>query len=415
MKTFSLYKRGSTGKSLPAGELPSHRDRPWHYKFTFRGKAYSRALETADATEAQRRARLKHTEITQAIIRGEYDRLDATKTRHVVHASLGELLAAYRASPVRANPRTRESNIRALLNLIRHVAPSDSSYLQTPFPKLVNGDTAEAWFKLPGLAPQTANSLWRQAASLCAPRALFSYRKLQILHPCLAEFASTGAVCQKPVSHAPARPPSDDVLQRTLADWEALGNTDAGRNLFLAIGHELAFGLRAGEVEQARWNWWTVKYGTPMLCATGKFKHNHEDYFEMPALDPYYTTLRRAALARGWLPSDPADASYVISGSDSYRADGIERDVSAFLRDHGWETRKTNHALRAYAGGQVCLVYGVYKAKEFLRHSSVKVTEQHYLYLMKSPLVDAIREACPAKWATLEPAAPILSLLAKTA
>jgi len=418
MKQFSLFKRAADGSPIPAAALPAHRERPWHYKFTFRGKSYTRTLETPEATEAQRRARLKYTEITTAVIRGEYERLDATKTRHVQHATLGELLAAYRQSPVKAAPKTREANIRALLNLIRTVQPSTlnpqpSTLEQTPFPKLITGDLAEAWFKREGVEPQTLNSTWRQAASLCAPRALFLYKKLKLYHKCLEEFVSTGAVCLRPASKAPPRPPADEIIAATLRAWEALGQTGGQRNLFLAVGHMLAFGLRVGEVEQARWNWWTVKYGSPMLCASGQFKHNLAGYFELPALDPYYTTLRTAAAQHGWRPdpSHPSHAAYIIEGSDSYRTDGLERDVSAWLRAHGWETTKTNHALRAYAGGQVCLKYGIYRAKEFLRHSSVKVTEQHYLYLMQNPLVDTIRDACPVRWATLEPATPKLIVL----
>lgn len=409
MKTFTLYKRAADSSRL-AADADGFRDRPYYFTFQFRSQAHTRCLETNDATEAQRRARLKATEIRNAIIAGEYDRLDGTKTRHAVHATLGDLFSAYRTSPVIASGKTRESNLRAMLNLVGRTSASGSDparLLQTPFPKLVNGDTAEAWFKLDGIEPQTANSLWRQAASLCAPRALFSYKKLKIFHACLEEFVSSGSVCQRQVSKARPRPPSDDIIDATLRAWENIED----RNLFLAIGHELAFGLRAGEVAQADWNWWAVKYGSPMLCATGAFKHNHEGYFELTALDPFYTLMRNKAIARGWYHS----SGPIITGSPTYRRDGIQREASLFLRGQGWETKKTNHALRAYAGGLVCLKYGVYRAKEFLRHSSVKVTEQHYLYLLKHPLVDAIREACPAKWATVEPAPFVATVIAASA
>src|SRR5436190_22784659 len=107
MKTFTLFKRDHAGKQIPAADLPHHRERSWFFKFEFRAKSFVRALETTDATIAQQRARLKFNEIRDAIIKGEYERLDATKTRHTVHATLGELLAAYRASPVKANATTR--------------------------------------------------------------------------------------------------------------------------------------------------------------------------------------------------------------------------------------------------------------------------------------------------------------------
>jgi integrase len=418
MKNYTLYKRGTDGKPLPA-DAAGWRERPWHFRFKFRGQPYTRCLDTADADAAQKIARKKADAIRAAVISGELDRLEDTKTRHaapVVEPTLGELYAAYLTCPVVAKEKTRKHNARAMTNLLTRLHPelNAEKLLQTPFPKLVNGDTAEAWFKLPGIEPQTANSLWRQAASLCAPRARFTYHKLRIDRECLAEFGKVGRVCQRPVSKAPPRPPSDDIIARTLSAWE----TSEERNLFLAVGHMLAFGLRIGEIEQAKENWWTVKYGVPMLCATGDFKNNH-GYFELPALDPWFSLMRTKALTRGWLSTTPTN-DYLITGSMSYRTDGLERDVSTWLRGLGWETTKTNHALRAYAGSQVCLKFGVYKAKEFLRHSSVKVTEQHYMYLLRHPLIDSIRESCAAKWATLEPtltvvAPPTLTVLVNEA
>jgi integrase len=410
MKNYTLHKRGTDGKVL-SPDAEGFRERPWHFRFKFRGQSYYRCLDTADATEAQKVARKKADAIRAAVISGELDRLDDTKTRHaapVVEPTLGELYAAYNACPVAAKPVTRKHNIRAMSNILTRVYPEFhcDKLLQTPFPKLVNGDTAEAWFKLPNIEPQTANSLWRQAASLCAPRARFTYSKLKIDRDCLAEFAKTGRVCQRVVSKAPPRPPKDEIIARTVSAWEACED----RNLFLAVGHMLTFGLRIGEIEQAKENWWTVKYGVPMLCATGDFK-DHGVYFELPALDPWYSIMRTKALGRGWLSATPTD-DYLIAGSMTYRTDGLERDVSTWLRSLGWETTKTSHALRAYAGSQVCLKYGVYKAKEFLRHSSVKVTEQHYMYLLKHPLIDSIRESCPVRWATLERPAPVLSIVA---
>jgi integrase len=410
MKTYTLYKRGTDGKVL-SPDAEGFRERPWHFNFKFRGERYARCLDTADATEAQKSARKKADAIRAAVISGELDRLDDTKTRHaapVVEPTLGELYAAYDACPATAKTKTRKHNKCAMTNLLArvHAPKTVEELLQTPFRELVNGETAEAWFKL-DIKPQTANSLWRQAASLCATRARWTYAKLKLDRPCLGDFEKVGRICQKPVSKAPPRPPSDKIIEETLAAWQACED----RNLFLAVGHMLAFGLRIGEVEQLRQNWWTVRYGSPMLCATGEFK-DHGVYFELPALDPWYSIMRTKAYARGWLSPTPTD-DYIISGSMTYRTDGLERDVSAWLRSLGWETTKTSHALRAYAGSQVCLKFGVYEASKFLRHSSVKVTEQHYLYLMKHPLVDSIRESCPVRWATLERPAPVLSIVAR--
>jgi integrase len=74
--------------------------------------------------------------------------------------------------------------------------------------------------------------------------------------------------------------------------------------------------------------------------------------------------------------------------------------VSEFLRKdaHKWETMKTNHALRAYAGSQVAMKYGIYDAQCWLRHSTVKVTEQHYSHFIKR-FRPADLDTIPARWA----------------
>jgi len=68
----------------------------------------------------------------------------------------------------------------------------------------------------------------------------------------------------------------------------------------------------------------------------------------------------------------------MIEGSDTYREEDLFRGIGSWLRKLGWETRKTNHALRAYSGSQVAMKYGIYDAQAWLRHSTVKVTEDSY-------------------------------------
>lgn len=226
------------------------------------------------------------------------------------------------------------------------------------------------------------------------------YKTIGLYHKCVEEFTNTGLINRfTRLPRIEYNPPSDDTIQRTLTAWEAVED----RNLFLAIGHELTFGLRAAEVTQARWNWWATRHGYPVLDGKARVK-NKTGLIQVRALDPFYTTLRVKALSRGWLildPSHPSYTSHVIEGSDSYRADGIEREVSAFLRLHGWQTQKTNHALRAFAGSQVAMKYGIYDAQTWLRHSSVKVTEGHYSHFVRK-FKPANPDDLPARWAVLE-------------
>jgi len=406
MKTFTLFKRSD------------QRDAPYYFKFTFRGKTWLRCLQTNDAAIAQQRARALHKEITESIITGQFERLDATKTRHTVHATLAELIAAYRQSPVDAAQKTRESNINALYNVLRraNVAADVNRLNSTPYPQLLTAVTAAKFFAQACFETRaddqtenvrkkrTANSLWLQAASICAPRAIAYYKTLGIYHDCLDAFSNAGILHRfTRLPRIEYNPPADDMIQKTLAAWEAFED----RNVFLAIGQILAFGLRADEVAQSRTSWWTTRHGYPVLDGEARVK-NKTGIVQVRALDPFYTTMRVKAISRGWLTLGTGD-SPVITGSDSYRDDGFEREVSAFLRSHGWETQKTNHALRAYAGSQVAMKYGIYEAQTWLRHSSVKVTESaysHFIRKFKPQNLDDI----PARWAVLDQA-PILSIV----
>jgi integrase len=429
MKSFSLFKRGPDGKAVCPAKFnlqPSTvwRDRHWHFKFTFRRRVYTRCLQTNDAAIAQARARALHKEITEAVIAGQFERLDGTKIRHAVCATLGELLSAYRQSPVDASRKTREANCQALLHLLKKIEAGDN-VLKTPYHEILNARTPAQFFGLAAAADsgdddddssgkRTANSNWAKAASLCAPRALAYYKSTHIYHSCLDDFLQAGLLHRfTRLPRIEYNPPEDATIQNTLAAWEALDD----RNLFLALGHELAFGLRIGEVAQARWNWWTVRQGYPVLDGEAHVK-NKTGLVQVRALDPYYTTLRLKALARGWLPSPggeeqgEAGSPLIITGSNAFRTDGIFRAASDFLRRQGWQTRKTNHALRAYAGSQIAMKYGIYDAQTWLRHSSVKVTEGHYSHFIRK-FKPANLDDLTARWAVLDQT-PILRIVEQT-
>jgi hypothetical protein len=91
---------------------------------------------------------------------------------------------------------------------------------------------------------------------------------------------------------------------------------------------------------------------------------------------------------------------------------GYPKRNGPIIRCCRWKTKKTNHALRAFAGCQVALVYGLYEASRFLRHSTIKVTQDHYMHLLgDGPTLTYLRDHCVARWATSEQPAPILSIV----
>jgi integrase len=194
------------------------------------------------------------------------------------------------------------------------------------------------------------------------------------------------------VSKVRYNPPADDVIRKTLEEWEKLED----RNMFLAIGYELAYGMRKAEIGQARWNWCVVKEGAPAIDGHCDVKAG-SGHVETKALDPFWKIMQARIAKEGWR-GEPGD--YVLTGHETERTEWAFNRVSAWMKQLGWETQKTNHALRAYAGSQVAMRYGIYSASGFLRHSSIKVTEQAYTHFVQMHKVDK-PELLPAKWAQL--------------
>ena len=56
---------------------------------------------------------------------------------------------------------------------------------------------------------------------------------------------------------------------------------------------------------------------------------------------------------------------------------------AACCKATSWQTQKTIHELRAWSGSQIAMRYDIYDASRWLRHSSIKVTEAHYMRYIK--------------------------------
>lgn len=405
MKTFRLFKRRDDGTEMPATEA-GYKERPYYFRFTFRGKSYLRCLETNDAAESQRRSRLKFTEITQAITRGELERLQSTVLRKQHRCPLLPVVNAYRQSPSDASPATRENNIHALRAIVGEITASVQEHLSPAvvrayFARVNQAALAEADQIRSASLRRSANSQWAKAKSLFTGRCLAFYQDLALLddhaEQTVHTFIQAGNVARFSGRSVPKvfyNPPPDAVIRETLAAWEKLAEQD--RDLFLAIGHELAFGLRISEFAQARWGWHTVRAGYPVLDGRASVK-NGSGLIQVRALDPWFSYMSAQIDLNAWR-GEPGD--YIVSGTDAYRKDALFRAVSDWLRHRGWETQKTNHALRAYAGSQIAMKYGIYEAQMFLRHSTVKVTEQSYSHFV-AKFKPANLDDIPARWAVV--------------
>ena len=372
MKTpakFRLFKR------------PGRED--YYFEFTFRSRRYLRCLDTADAAECQRRAKAKYSEITEAIIREEFERIDATKTRRVAVGTIAELIEAYKSGPSDASEGTRNNNCSSLCQIvpdtgtIRDLTPAAARKF---FQEVNTKALAEKDQQRAASMRRTANAVWRKAKSLFTPKCLEYYRDQKLYQPNMSEFVAAGEAAKfsgRSVPKVDYNPPSDEIIAKTLTAWTELATTD--RNLYLAIGHELAFGLRISEVAQVKWGWHQVRSDYPVIDSAAHVKAG-TGWIRVRALDPWYSQMMAQVELNEWRGEDD---EYVITGCDTYRKDGLFRAVTEWLRKLGWETLKSNHALRAYVGGQVAMRYGIYEAQMYLRHSSVKVTEQNYSHFIQ--------------------------------
>ena len=60
-------------------------------------------------------------------------------------------------------------------------------------------------------------------------------------------------------------------------------------------------------------------------------------------------------------------------------SDAVFIDEPDWLHAHSVRSRKPLHELRKEFGSRICSQAGIHTASQLLRHSSVKVTEQHYV------------------------------------
>lgn len=403
-KGFRLFKLDGNSSQL-SPETPGWRELPYSFRFQFRGKSYVRRLETNDAAEAQTRARALAREIKEAVVRGEYDRVSATKLRAPVAATILQICTAYEESPGDASPSTRRQNVNALHQLLRTACSTAS--IDTLSAREINPSLVQKWFRFAmeraeasgdqlaeASIKKSANSRFVQASSLFTDRARAFYATRSIDLPAFGEFVRAGHVHR--FTRLPKdqfNPPAEAVIKATLDAWQLLED----RNLFLAVGHALSFGLRKGEIAQARWGWWTTRGGYPVLDGAAEVK-NGAGLVQVRALDPWFNFMRQRVEAQAWRG---AAQDFIITGNTTFRSDDIFRAVSEWLTKLGWETMKMTHALRAYAGSQVAMKYGIYEAQCWLRHSTVKVTEQHYTHFVKR-FRPADANALPATWADLQ-------------
>jgi hypothetical protein len=421
MKPLRLFKRPTS---------------PFYYcEFIYARKRYLHSLATKDAKEAQARARAFYATVQKSVIRGNRTEIEDVRLRRRSAPTLAQLYAHYDTAPVKAGTRARRLNKLSLNLLLRRCGlPGDPAAIPIT---AITDPIARNWFaqaRQQALAAAdqleeqrietTANSYFNQANSVFSALALDWYKQQGCYAPCLEAFSKTGRMLRFKARGKPMfRTASKPVVTKTLAAWATLTDNSlfaalpvetayefrhsTARDVFLAVGHSLAFGLRRGEIDQARWSWWSTEPGYPVLSADGCRVKKRTGRLRVRALDPFFTTMQQRITAEDWRG---ADTDYIIRGHQTTRTDEIYRLVGAWLRSLGWHTNKTNHALRAWAGSQIAMRYDIYEASRWCRHESVETTESHYSQYVED-FGRENKEDVPVRWAKLEPTPPALQLL----
>lgn len=156
-------------------------------------------------------------------------------------------------------------------------------------------------------------------------------------------------------------PPADEIVQKAFVEIEKLKESDpqSYRAFWLATGA----GLRRGEILRARWEHFITRDGA--IWYSGGIGKDGQ-VIEVPVQDRAWAALS---------PFRPVDGQGPVMGEGA----SIEyaRRINWWMKQQGWNTEKKLHELRAYIGSRIYLKNPV-AAMKFLRHKTIKMTEQFY-------------------------------------
>lgn len=368
---------------------------PWYFQIKKAGKRTVSSLKTPVVSVAIGKAKA----LLEASQRGQLAQVRAIlnpRETKSTYCTVGQVLDEFDKSVLDIGEKHR-TGIRSAVSVVLRTATgaADIKALST---WILNADTARRYFEACLVKAQeqesqeqsarvkrSSNSTWCQAACLFTPKLLAKYQRAGLVLPDLAPFLAVFEQEKFTKCTATYNPPSDDIIRATLRAWcklvPAVGPYRVeDRNMFLAVGLELACGLRRNEAAQVTWSMFTRRHGFPLLEGTMTVK-NQTGRLSVQPIDPFWSILQKRIKREGWRAGDQ---DLVLVGGKTELAEDVWRDVGTWMRALGWRTEKTNHALRAFAGCQVAMKYDTYRAQIWLRHRSVTTTQSDYGHFIKS-------------------------------
>jgi hypothetical protein len=344
-KTTSAAIHGShhfkyAGRQWRIYKRSSATDAPWYIEF-YRDKArFPRSLGTSSKAHAEMEAK----SYIDAWLQERRDARSGLAPRQAAKfATVADLAAFLPRLTIKASAKTRADY---LANLRRVLVPAlgieRAAVDDVPLDRLDDRASARffAWVETEATQLPTQSdrmrfrgswlSMYNTACALFSPRAEYQFTKtFGLVFPDLKHWRNGSKIHgpQLPRDTGPAIP-EDAIVRRTLREWAKLGNTPgyvcrnrdqrrrapggktdfvAGplteldrRNMFLAIGLELACGLRKSEVPRVKWGWLKRFHGVPHLSERDTEVKNATGEVHIVPLDPFWNFMLRVARRNGW-------------------------------------------------------------------------------------------------------------------
>lgn len=286
--------------------------------------------------------------------------------------------------------RTARNNVLSMLKILERVAGNKVSPKAVPL-KMLTRSLAERFQEAcvrdyqasalpdePSQREAKDRALRSSRSTLNQARSLFACRDMDLMD----RYAREGLVIPESVQdfmrckvrgkltkHDYNRPP-DEVIERALTEIENLKDDIP---VYLAFWCAAGIGLRRKEIFYLRWEHIVEVEGRAWVIG-GFGKDGRE--IRVPIQQRAWDALKPFRQSDGWVISE--------------RSDRWARRLSRWMREQGWQTRKTLHELRAYIGSLIYAQNPV-AAKQFLRHSSILITEKFYLrYSPQSKPLDVL-------------------------
>lgn len=429
-RSWRLFKR-----SLAA-------DATWHVVFHRAGIREPHTLRTSSITHAEAEARALIDRWLAGFLR---------PNRNASACTIGEIVRVVELLPIAASLKCRADyvwSLRWVLRLALGVDKDERDGRDVSIDGLrvdvLCKDTARRFFsavtvRANGLDQgqrntwlRTATTLWANSLALFAPRPLDALRNTFNLRiPSLEDWRKGRKLflTEKVASGSDFERPDDATIRRTFVEWmrlarmpgyvlptalrhgPALSDVDR-RNMFVAVGLALSCGLRASEFRKARWSWFTVEKGRPLLSAGDVKVKNKSGQLRVRPLNPFWIILNRTVDRMGWrgAPEEYCLVSreqvQIVGRSNAFTRGGqCDRTywasylVGKWLRWLGWRTQKTNHALRDLSASYVTMKFGLTRAKLFCRHGQQATTEAHYGRFVDEDTMDDSRALRWLTWA----------------